>query len=265
MSKVAALLQAQPNAKVEAPPAPHPHRSIVRFDVHQRAQHFIMMSSVIILVLTGMPQKFSSLGVSQWVIGVFGGIDTARMLHRAAGFAMILSAVYHVAYLVYTWVVLKRPIPVWMIPTPRDLRDFAMTIGHHLGLTKEKPQFGRFSYIEKFDYWAVFWGVPIMAGTGLVLIYPLVATSWMPGVIMPVATIAHSDEAVLASGWLLTVHFYNAHLAPHIFPFNRSIFTGRVDEHRYEEEHPLEYARILEGIGPAQIVEDREPAAAESV
>jgi len=244
MERIPALA-AKPKSRIEPPPAPSPHRSIVRFDAHQRAQHFIMMSSVLLLCLTGMPQKFSSFGFSQWLIGVFGGLDTARAIHRFAGFAMIFSSVYHLAYLAYTWVVLKRPIPVWMIPTPKDALDFFQTVAYHLHLVKEKPQFGRFSYVEKFDYWAVFWGVPIMAGTGLILMYPLVATGILPGVAVPVATIAHSDEAVLASGWLLTVHFYNAHLAPHIFPFNRSIFTGRVEEHRYAEEHPLEYDHII--------------------
>ncbi|MCL4459296.1 MAG: cytochrome b/b6 domain-containing protein [Chloroflexi bacterium] len=220
-------------------------REIVRFDVHQRAQHLMMMVSLLLLVFTGLPQKFYTLSVSQWLIGVWGGLDSARMIHRSAAVVMILACVYHLAYLIYGIVVLKRPFPVWMIPSPEDFRDFFQNTAYCLGLAKEKPKFDRYSYFEKFDYWAVFWGVPIMVGTGLILWFPLIAVRFLPGVVVPIAAIAHSDEAVLAAGWIFVIHLYNAHLAPHIFPFNKSIFTGCVTEERYKREHPLEYERLL--------------------
>ncbi|MCL4535533.1 MAG: hypothetical protein M1370_10295 [Bacteroidetes bacterium] len=218
---------------------------VVRFAGHQRAQHLIMMSSVLILVLTGMPQKFFNSPISLWLINFWGGLDSAQAIHHIAGFAMIFSALYHTVYLLYTMVVLKRPVPVWMLPNFKDFRDFWQNTGYYLGIVKEKPQFSRFSYFEKFDYWAVFWGVPVMGLTGLILMYPLIATRFLPGVTVPVATIAHSDEALLATGWLFVVHFYNAHFAPHIFPFNKSIFTGRVAAKRYRKEHPLEYQELV--------------------
>ncbi len=220
-------------------------RMVVRFSKHQRAQHFIMMSSVLVLVFTGMPQKFFDSPISMWMIGFWGGLDSARNIHHIAGFAMIFSGIYHLAYLLYTIVGLKRPVPVWMFPSLKDFKDFFQNTGYYLGLVKTKPQFGRFSYFEKFDYFAVFWGVPVMALTGLILMYPMVVTRFLPGVVVPVATIAHSDEALLATGWLFIVHFYNAHFAPHIFPFNRSIFTGRVSERRYRKEHGLEYQDLV--------------------
>ncbi len=218
---------------------------IVRFAGHQRAQHFIMMASVLILVMTGMPQKFFDAPWATWMINFWGGLESARSIHHAAGFAMIFSAVYHLAYLLYTIIALKRPVPIWMFPSFKDFTDFWQNTGYYLGAVKEKPKFGRFSYFEKFDYYAVFWGVPMMAASGLILMYPLIVTRLLPGVIVPVASIAHSDEALLATGWLLVVHFYNAHLAPHIFPFNKSIFTGRVAAKRYRKEHPLEYQELM--------------------
>lgn len=220
-------------------------RWVRRFSKHQRAQHFIMMSSVLVLVFTGMPQKFFDSPISMWMIAFWGGLESARTIHHAAGFAMIFSALYHAVYLLYTILGLRRPVPVWMIPSLKDFHDFFQNTGYYLGITKEKPKFGRFSYFEKFDYYAVFWGVPMMALTGLILMYPLIVTRFLPGVMVPVATIAHSDEALLATGWLFVVHFYNAHLAPHIFPFNRSIFTGRVEERRYKKEHTLEYKDLV--------------------
>lgn len=231
--------------QIEPGPTPCDEREIVRFDRHQRAQHFIMMSSVLILVFTGMPQKFFDSGLSQWMINVWGGLDSARNIHHVAGFAMIFAGLYHLAYLLYTIVVLKRPVPVAMLPSLKDFRDFFQNTGYYLGITKTKAKFSRFSYFEKFDYFAVFWGVPVMGLTGLILMFPLAVTKLLPGVIVPVATIAHSDEALLATGWLFVVHFYNAHLAPHIFPFNKSIFTGRVTENRYKHEHPLEYQQMV--------------------
>lgn len=235
-----------PKVKIEPAPAEGGDAQVVRFSRHQRAQHFIMMSSVLILVFTGMPQKFFDAAVSQWLINFWGGLDSARTIHRAAGLAMIFSGVYHISYLLYTITVLKRPLPVWMLPSLKDFKDFFQNTGYYLGIAKEKPKFGRFSYFEKFDYFAVFWGVPVMALTGLILWFPMLTTKFLPGVVVPVATIAHSDEAILATGWLFVVHFYNAHWAPHIFPFNKSIFTGRVSERRYKHEHTLEYDQIKE-------------------
>ena len=246
-SKVEARRAIVPS-RLEPEAAPGEERMVIRFNRHQRAQHFIMMASVLVLVFTGMPQKFFSSPVSQWMINVWGGLDNARTIHHVAGFAMIFSALYHLGYLLYSIVILREPLPVWMLPSLKDFRDFFQNIGYYLGITKEKAQFGRFSYFEKFDYWAVFWGVPVMAITGLILMFPLAATRILPGVVVPVATIAHSDEALLATGWIFVVHFYNAHLAPHIFPFNKSIFTGRVPEHRYRHEHPLEYKQMVEQV-----------------
>ncbi len=233
--------------QIEQGTDPSGERLIVRFNKHQRAQHFIMMSSVLILVFTGMPQKFFDSGLSQWMIAVWGGLDNARNFHHVAGFAMIFSGLYHVSYMLYNILVKKEPVPVWMFPSLKDFRDFFQNVGYYLGINKTQAKFDRFSYFEKFDYYAVFWGVPMMGLTGLILMFPLLVTKVLPGVTVPVATIAHSDEALLATGWLFVVHFYNAHLAPNIFPFNKSIFTGRVPEKRYKHEHPIEYAHRIAG------------------
>ena len=227
--------------RIESGATPCDDRWIVRFTAHQRAQHFIMMSSVLILVFTGMPQKFFDAPWSPWLINFWGGLDRTQTIHHIAGFAMIFSALYHICYLMVSIFVRKEPFPVWMLPNRKDFQDFLQNTGYYLGINKKKAEFGRFSYFEKFDYWAVFWGVPVMGITGLILMFPLIATRFLPGVSVPVATIAHSDEALLATGWIFVVHFYNAHLAPHIFPFNKSIFTGRVAEPRYKKEHPTEY------------------------
>lgn len=219
--------------------------SIVRFDAHQRIQHFLMMSSFITLALTGLPQKFSQLSISQSWVSTLGGLETVRAIHRGAGFVMLSVCAYHISYLMFRIVAQRRFGAFRMIPQPKDAADAFQMVRYFLGLSKDKPKFDRFSYLEKFDYWAVFWGIAMMGGSGLVLLFAVQAAHILPGEAIPLAHTIHSDEAILAVGWILVVHMFNAHLAPGIFPFNPAIFTGKLTRGRYAEEHPLEYARLM--------------------
>lgn len=218
---------------------------IRRFDIHQRIQHIMMFSSFIMLAITGLPMKFSDWGISQWWIGVWGGIDNLRMVHHGAAWVMISSFVYHAIYLVVCLVVLRRPFPTHMLPRFQDVKDLIQDVKYWVGLSDEPAKYGRFSYREKFDYLAVGWGLLIMIGGGLILMFPVTAAKILPGWAIPFALVAHSDEAVLAVGWILIVHMYFAHLHPLVFPMNKSIFTGKVPLHQYREEHALEYAQIM--------------------
>ena len=218
--------------------------SVVRFDVHQRIQHFLMMSSFIVLALTGLPQKFSDLGVSQWWVSSLGGLETVRMIHRTAGLTMLADCLYHLAYLSYRIGVQRRLEPLGMIPTLKDMGDAARSILYYLGLRPEKPRFGRYSYLEKFDYWAVFWGIAVIGGSGLVLMFAVDAARIVSGGAISAALVVHGDEALLAVGWIAVVHLFNVHLAPWAFPMNPAIFTGRMSAAHYAEEHPLEWQRL---------------------
>ena len=230
---------------------------VVRFDTHQRLQHFLMMSSFIVLALTGFPQKFAELSISQSWVSTLGGLETVRAIHRGAGFVMLTNCLYHVSYLFYRIVGQKRFGAFAMVPKPKDAADAYQMIRFFLGLSKEKPAFDRFSYVEKFDYWAVFWGIAMMGGSGLVLMFAVQATHLLPGEIVPLALTIHSDEAILAVSWILIVHMFNAHLAPGIFPFNPAIFTGKLSKKRYVHEHPVEYARLTRN---GAVRDETEPA-----
>ncbi|MDP2954345.1 MAG: cytochrome b/b6 domain-containing protein [Chloroflexota bacterium] len=220
-------------------------KDIVRFDPHQRLQHILMMSSFVVLALTGLPLKFADLSLSQWWIGFWGGIEVTRTIHRLAAWVMVFDCIYHLAYLINNIVIKRRPFPIWIIPQPKDVFDFFLEVRYYMGLTQEKPRFDRFNFHQKFDYWAIFWGIPVMAGSGFILMYPVFFAKFLPGGIIPVALVAHSDEAVLAVAWIVVVHFFFAHLAPNVFPINWTIFTGRMSRERYNEEHPLDYQRVL--------------------
>jgi len=217
--------------------------SIPRFDVHQRIQHLFLMLSFVALVITGMPLKFAESAASKWWIGVLGGVEPTRLIHHGAAWVMIATCVYHVGYLIYNIAVQKRRL-TGMFPSKRDVLLFFDEIAYFTGLRKEKPKFGRYNWREKFDYLAMFWGIPVMALSGLVMMFPVFATRFLPGWVVPVALIAHSDEAMLALTWIVIVHVFFNHFSPGTFPMNTSIFTGRLSRERYMTEHPAEYEKL---------------------
>ncbi len=232
---------------------------VVRFDRHQRLQHFLMLSTFFVCAFTGLPQKFHDAAISQWWVALLGGGDNVRSIHRVSGVLMGLDCLYHILYLSYGVLIRRRPLSTWMLPQLKDIADFWGELRYWFGLSRLRPRFERFNWREKFDYWAVFWGIPMMGISGLVMMYPVVASQLFPNWLIPVSFVAHSDEAILAAGWIFTVHFFNAHLAPNVFPFNSSIFSGRVSVRRYREEHPLEFARMTGEEEEAEGGADAEP------
>jgi cytochrome b subunit of formate dehydrogenase len=131
-----------------------------------------------------------------------------------------------------------------MVPQPRDLVQLTQHVRYFLGLGP-RPHFGRWAYWEKFDYWAVFWGVSIIGASGLLLWFPTFFAHALPGWIFNIAIVVHSDEALLAVGFIFTVHFFNVHLRPEKFPMDPVIFTGRVTEAELRREHPAEYEQLV--------------------
>ncbi len=219
-------------------------KEMVRFDIHQIIQHAALMVSFIMLVLTGLPLKFYGWGISQWWAGVWGGVDNIRSTHHLFAWVMVIVCVYHLVYILYSTLILKKPFPVKIIPSRLDFVKLFQELAYFIGLRKEEPEWDRFNWREKFDYWAIFWGMPIMAGSGFILMYPVFVTSFLPGWIVPTALIAHSDEAMLALIWIFLVHIFFNHFTPRVFPLNTSVFTGKVPRERYQKEHPLEYERL---------------------
>lgn len=228
----------------KAPVAHHvPKGSVVRFDLHQRIQHWLMLTSVIVLAVTGWPIRSAVLEPSQALIAFMGGVEGVALVHRVAAVIMGISAVYHLLYL--TVLLLKKGLVPRMLPTPQDVKDVFGNLAFLLGIRPEPPKFEKFSYAEKFDYWAVFWGVAIMGGTGLVRWFPAAFGAYLPGWALRSAEVAHGEEATLASLALFVWHFYNVHLRPSVFPMNWTWLHGRISLHNMAEEHGKEYERTF--------------------
>jgi cytochrome b subunit of formate dehydrogenase len=146
-----------------------------------------------------------------------------------------------------------------MLPTRKDLRDVRDSFKWFLG-KGPRPQYGRWTYWEKFDYFAVFWGMLVIGSTGLFLWFPEFFTRFLPGSLINVATIIHSDEALLATGFIFTVHFFNTHLRPEKFPMDLVIFTGSMPVEEFREDKPAEYDRLVkEGELEKNLVEPYPP------
>jgi hypothetical protein len=150
--------------------------------------------------------------------------------------------------LVHGWFFKKERGYFWgprsMTPQPRDIVDLWHMVKYFLYLGP-RPKFDRFTYWEKFDYLAVFWGVAIIGISGLVLWFPVAATNVLPGWALNAAYLVHSDEALLATGFIFLFHFFHTHLRPEAFPMDTVIFTGRMPLELFKEERALEYERLV--------------------
>jgi cytochrome b subunit of formate dehydrogenase len=213
-----------------------------RFNVFHRFIHLVMMVTFIGLALTGLPLKYSHTLWAQVLIVFWGGVKGAGIFHRS--FAGITFGYFslHLLWVLYYVLVLKGHLfgPDSMLPSKKDFKDLLQHIAYFLG-KGEPPQFGRFTYWEKFDYWAVFWGIAFIGGSGLVLWFPEFFSRFLPGIFFNIAYTIHSDEALLAAGFIFIVHLYNAHLRAHVFPIDKSIFTGKIEAKEIMERHPLEW------------------------
>ena len=233
-----------------------------RFLPFERFLHFLVVTSFLLLVITGMPLKFYYTNWAKTLFEIIGGAETARALHRFGALVTFTYFGLHVASLIgrswrgraqirdpqtgrpslkRLWHVLFGPDS--MLPTLQDWRDFVAHNKWFFG-RGPKPQFDRWTYWEKFDYFAVFWGVAIIGASGLIMWFPTVFTRFLPGWIINIALIIHSDEALLAAGFIFSIHFFNTHFRIEKFPMDTVIFSGRVSENEMLHERRRWFDRL---------------------
>lgn len=224
-----------------------PERTFERLSFSQRMQHWLMIGSFSLLAITGLPMRFPDVEWLGMIYSAVGGLAVARIIHRIAAVVMIVDGFVHLVYIV-------RLLPkngyrlrdAWpMIPNMKDAHDWWDTTKFYFGVQKRLPPYDRFNFREKFDYFAVFWGLPVMMISGLVLWFPVFFGNILPDLTIGMAYIAHSDEALLAISAIVVWHFYNVHYNPDKFPMSRVWLDGKISESEIREEHPLEYERII--------------------
>lgn len=233
-----------------------------RFTRNQRFTHLMVIFSFILLAFTGMILKFAHMEWANWAANLIGGVRLTGNIHR---FGAIITFGYF-AFHLFTLIQHKQEKKIGFIEllfgknslmfNKKDVSDFVGSIKWFLG-KGPRPQYGRWTYWEKFDYMAVFWGVAVIGFSGLILWFPEFFTLFLPGWAINVAQIIHSDEALLATGFIFTIHFFNTHLRPESFPMDTVIFTGHVPLEEYKKDRPGEYKDLVESGKLDDVVVER--------
>ena len=238
------------HVKAEAIPGKPPEKYFRRFALGWRIAHLCFAISVMTLVLTGMAVFYAETSWAKTIVGALGGPRAAALIHRVCAGIMLSIFFVHLVYVArklyrarqtFTWLG-----PNSMVPNLRDLEGAISMFKWFFG-KGPRPMFDRWTYWEKFDYWAVFWGMGIIGGSGMMLAFPNVTASILPGWVFNIATLIHGEEAFLAAVFLFTVHFFNNHLRPDKYPPPDVVmFTGAVALDEFKREHTLEYQRLVD-------------------
>jgi formate dehydrogenase gamma subunit len=220
-------------------------RSIMRLSVNQRAQHWLLLTSFIVLVFSGFALQYPD----SWLAWLLGSSEfLRRIIHRGAAIVMLVVGTYHILYLAFSkegrrWV---RD----MLPGGKDVKDLLGNFGYYLGVRKAKPKIARFGYAEKAEYWAVIWGTIIMGLTGLMIWFKIGVFGFLPRWWIDIALAVHFYEAVLATLAIIVWHFYQVIFDPDVYPVNLAFVDGRMSEELFREEHQLAYEQMKQEAAP---------------
>jgi formate dehydrogenase gamma subunit len=219
---------------------------IKRFTTGQVIQHALWALTFITLLVTGLALKFPGNFLSQAVIGILG-MSLRATLHRLAGILFVVLGLYHI---IYYLIIDRGPKPIML--GKKDLSDIVQDIKYHLRMTKEAPKYGRYTWVEKFDYWAGAVGSFIIGITGLALWTSYGGASGFGPTILSGLSLRvynwfrqiHGWEAILAGSVIVLLHVYMTVWRPGTFPIAKQIWTGKMSRHHYQEEHPLELEEL---------------------
>ncbi len=229
-------------------PAHYPSKSVpkkfVRMTLEDRIQHWGLIVSFFALVITGFMLTFPE---AWWVIwirkaGGEGLFELRGLLHRIAAVVMIAVTLYHTYYCLFTN--RGRQFIRDMRFGWQDIKDMVVMLKYNLGLSKTRPRFGRFNYIEKSEYWALVWGTAIMTLTGIALWFENQSMAWFSKLFVDACETIHYFEAWLAFLAIVVWHFYYVIFNPDVYPMNFTWLTGKVTEEEMEHEHPLELEQL---------------------
>ena len=244
---------------VAAPEKPVVSRYFLRFTLAQRYLHAVLFTTFLVLAATGLMMRFSG---SIWAIRfarAVGGFGAILFFHKFCALVLTLAFLIHVRE-VFARGLFKHEKGIFWGPTSmvanwKDVKDLLGHFRWFLGLGP-KPQFERYAYWEKFDYWAVFWGMVVIGFSGYAMWFAPFFAHFLPGWALNAVLVIHSEEGLLAILFIFSIHFVNTHLRPDSFPMDMVIFTGRESEEEFKNRRPKEYERMLiEGKAAARITD----------
>ncbi len=243
-------------------PEPPRERWFLRFTLAQRYLHGVLFTTFLVLAATGMVMRFSG---SIWAMRVarqVGGFGAILFFHKFCALILTLAFLIHVRD-IFARGLFKRERGIFWGPTSmvanwKDAKDLFAHFRWFLGLGP-KPKFERYAYWEKFDYWAVFWGMVVIGFSGYAMWFAPTFARFLPGWALNAALIIHSEEGLLAILFIFAIHFVNTHLRPDSFPMDYVIFTGRESEEEFRHRRPLEYQRMLSEGRSATRITDAPP------
>jgi len=249
-------------APAEVPAAPPRERYFLRFTLAQRYLHGVLFTTFLVLAATGLVLRFSG---SVWAIrtaAVLGGFGAILFFHKFCALALTLAFLIHLRDIVARGLFKREKGIFWgptsMVANWKDVKDLFAHFRWFLGLGP-KPQFERYAYWEKFDYWAVFWGMVVIGFSGYAMWFAPFFAHFLPGWALNAALIIHSEEGLLAILFIFAIHFVNTHLRPDSFPMDMVIFTGRESEAEFKSRRPREYQRMIAERRSAIRITDEPP------
>jgi formate dehydrogenase subunit gamma len=228
----------QSNRKSKPADSLHIERTFQRFSRAVRWEHGLLLLSVFVLLITGLPQKYENTSWSQWLLSTPERLAQLQQIHHIFALLLTVVVLYDLGRAIY--LIIKRRLPGDMLPTMQDVRDAWQMIKYLLFLTRQQPRFGKFNFEQKIMYWFTFVGILILVISGYILWFPIIITKVLPGGVVPAAYLMHGNEAVALAIFTIIWHFYHVHLER----LNLSIFTGRLSEDEMRKYHPVEFERL---------------------
>lgn len=219
-----------------------------RFTLGQRILHGVLVITFLGLAGTGLPLRFSNDAGAKAFADFVGGFGVLLFFHKLCGVALTIAFLIHVGHMIYRIVSTRDWRLLWgpssLVPNKKDFEDLVGQFKWFLWLGP-KPKYDRYTYWEKMDYWAVFWGMAVIGLSGYAMWFAPYFSRLIPGSLLNVALVIHGEEALLAVSFIFTVHFFNENLRPENFPGDLTIFTGRQTEEEFKDRHPEEYERMV--------------------
>jgi len=237
----------EPEAVNTAVEAPAVERYFVRFTREQRTLHAVLFTTFLGLAATGLPLRFSESVWARGLAGAVGGFGAILFFHKLCALVLTVAFLIHLKEVISRGIYRREKGIFWgatsMVANWKDVKDLLRHLRWFVGLGP-KPQFERYAYWEKFDYWAVFWGMIVIGFSGYAMWFAPFFARFLPGWALNAALVIHSEEGLLAILFIFSIHFVNTHLRPDSFPMDMVIFTGVESEKEFKHKRPMEYARL---------------------